>query len=199
MTDNGGNSENTQKGGIPHTQNLPLREGKGSCYEGGVRVPLMFCWPGKGKTGKCKTPVICEDLFPTILHMAGVTRYETVQEVDGVDLVPMITGSGEGPSYDRPLIFHYPHKWKPYHNKDIDFMSAIRMGDWKLLYRISTGELELYNLIEDIGETSNVAAQYPEIVKLLAETLSEKIKLWDSPMPVVIDTGEKAPLPSQLL
>ena len=54
MTDNGGNSENKQKGGVLHTQNKPLREGKGSCYEGGVRVPLMFRWPACAIRASCR-------------------------------------------------------------------------------------------------------------------------------------------------
>ena len=68
MTDNGGNSENKQKGGVLHTQNKPLREGKGSCYEGGVRVPLMFRWPGRvAPNTRVNTPVIVEDL--SLIHI----------------------------------------------------------------------------------------------------------------------------------
>ena len=197
MTDNGGNSENKQKGGIPHTQNLPLREGKGSCYEGGVRVPLMIFWPGKTRSGRCDVPVICEDLFPTILDIAGVDSYETVQEIDGQSIIPMITG-GESLDPERPLIMHFPHKWKAYDLDDIDFLSAVRMGDWKLVYRIKTGELELYNLVDDIGEQNNVAAQNPEITKRLADTLSDRLRKWKSPMPVVAATGQTMPLPDSL-
>ena len=95
MTDNGGNSENVQKGGVPHTQNLPLREGKGSVYEGGIRVPLIVCWPGKVPAGAREdTPAIAEDLFPTILDIAGVSYDEPgaiVQELDGQSLIPEIT------------------------------------------------------------------------------------------------------------
>ena len=79
MTDNGGNSENKQKGGVLHTQNKPLREGKGSCYEGGVRVPLMFRWPGRvAPNTRVNTPVIVEDLFPTLLEVAGVRNPRVV-------------------------------------------------------------------------------------------------------------------------
>ena len=217
MTDNGGNSENMQKGGVLHTQNLPLREGKGSCYEGGIRVPLMIYVPGKTRVGRCDVPVICEDMFPTILDMAGVRGYETVQELDGQSILPLVTGRGEGPDPERPLVFHYPHKWKPYDLEDIDFLSAVRIGDWKLVYRISEGArsadeslypdtrntaraaaVELYNLKEDIGETRNVAADYPEIVSRLADTLSARLRRWNSPMPVVVSSGQPAPLPDRL-
>ena len=198
MTDNGGNSENKQKGGVLHTQNLPLREGKGSCYEGGIRVPLMIYVPGRTKAGKCNVPVICEDMFPTILDMAGVKDYQTVQELDGESLLPLVTGTGSGPSPERPLVFHYPHKWKPYDLEDIDFLSAVRIGDWKLVYRIAQGKTELYNLKEDIGETRNVAEENPEIAAWLADTLSARLRRWNSPMPVVVATGKPAPMPDEL-
>ena len=217
MTDNGGNSENKQKGGVLHTQNLPLREGKGSCYEGGIRVPLMIYVPGKTRVGRCDVPVICEDMFPTILDMAGVRGYETVQELDGQSILPLVTGRGEGPDPERPLVFHYPHKWKPYDLEDIDFLSAVRIGDWKLVYRIKEGArsvderlypdtrntaraaaVELYNLKEDIGETMNVAADYPEIARRLADTLSARLRRWNAPMPIVVATGNAAPLPDRL-
>lgn len=198
MTDNGGNAENKQKGGIPHTHNKPLREGKGSCYEGGIRVPLMFCWPGKVAAGsRCEVPVICEDLFPTILSMAGVRNYETVQDVDGEDLVPLIT-KGEGVSAERELVFHYPHKWKPYDLVDIDYLSAMVKGDWKIVYRMLTDEVELYNLREDIGEEVNVAAQYPEKAAEMARGLSDKLRGWDAVMPVVAATGEPVQMPDHL-
>ena len=96
MTDNGGNSENKQKGGVLHTQNKPLREGKGSCYEGGVRVPLMFRWPGRvAPNTRVNTPVIVEDLFPTLLEVAGVRNPRVVQAVDGESLVKLVTKGSE--------------------------------------------------------------------------------------------------------
>lgn len=199
MTDNGGNSENKQKGGVLHTQNKPLREGKASCYEGGIRVPLMFCWPGKVKAGtRCDVPVICEDLFPTILDIAGVKDYETVQPVDGMDLVPLIT-KGNGVPEDRPLIFHYPHKWKGHDLIDIDFLSAVVQGDSKLVYRMASGDLELYNLKEDIGEEHDIATENPEEVARLARILSDKLREWDAPMPTVAGTGKKVSMPDELL
>lgn len=216
MTDNGGNSENKQKGGVLHTQNKPLREGKGSNYEGGIRVPLMICWPGKNRICRCDVPVICEDMFPTILDIAGIKDYRTVQDLDGQSILPLVTGKGEGPSPDRPLVFHYPHKWKPYDLVDIDFLSAVRVGDWKLVYRIIDGALavsaptpgerseaaaraiELYNLKDDLGEEHNVAADYPDVASRLADTLSAKLRRWNAVMPVVLSTGKQAPLPDEL-
>ena len=227
MTDNGGNAENTAKGGVRFMHNLPLRNGKGSVYEGGIRVPLAFKWSGKiAPSTRVNTPVVCEDMFPTILEMAGIKKYQTVQKVDGESLVPLITkGSkiaakavtkGEvtsqkeanalvieqkvsGIDPERSLVFHYPHKWKGYDLEDIDFLSAVRKGDWKLIYRLRTGKMELYNLRTDIGEQSDVAAQNPEKVKELAKALSDKLRGWDAPMPTVRKSGKAVPMPDELL
>lgn len=227
MTDNGGNAENKAKGGVRFMHNLPLRNGKGSVYEGGVRVPLMVKWDGKvAPATRVNTPVICEDLFPTILQMAGVKNYDVVQSVDGQSIVDLVTKgsklaakaakrgqitdqksanafvvpqsvSGIDPS--RALIFHYPHQWKPYDLVDIDFLSAVRKGDWKLVYRMRTGKLELYNLKTDIGEQHDLSAVYPERVRELAKELSSKLRGWNSPMPRLRETGKSVPLPDELL
>ena len=220
MTDNGGNSENVQKGGVPHTQNLPLREGKGSVYEGGIRVPLIVCWPGKVPAGAREdTPAIAEDLFPTILDIAGVSYDEPgaiVQELDGQSLIPEITagesvlkgaaegsagagaGSGAEVGAERALIFHYPHQWKPYRLDDIDYLSAVRKGDWKLVYRMREARLELYNLRDDIGETHDLAAENPQKCAELATILSDKLREWGSPMPFNPATGKPVPFPDEL-
>ena len=226
MTDNGGNAENKSKGGVRFMHNLPLRNGKGSVYEGGVRVPLMVKWKGKvAPATRVNTPVICEDLFPTILQMAGVKNYDVVQEVDGKSLVNLVTKGSKlaakatkrgdiadqkaanafvvpesvsGIDPNRALIFHYPHQWKPYDLEDIDFLSAVRKGDWKLVYRMRTGKLELYNLKSDIGEQRDLSSVYPERVKELAAELSSKLRGWNSPMPRLRETGKSVPLPDEL-
>ena len=212
MTDNGGNSENVQKGGVLHTQNLPLREGKGSVYEGGIRVPLIVCWPGKVPAGAREdTPAIAEDLFPTILDIAGVSYDEPgaiVQELDGQSLIPEITAGesvlkgaaegGAGSGAERALIFHYPHQWKPYRLDDIDYLSAVRKGDWKLVYRMREARLELYNLREDIGETHDLAAENPQKCAELATILSDKLREWGSPMPFNPAEGKPVPFPDEL-
>ena len=227
MTDNGGNAENTAKGGVRFMHNLPLRNGKGSCYEGGIRVPLAFKWSGKiAPSTRVNTPVVCEDMFPTILEMAGIKDYQTVQTVDGESLVPLITkgskiaakavAKGEvtsqkeanalvieqkdsGIDPERTLVFHYPHKWKGYDLEDIDFLSAVRKGDWKLIYRLRTGKMELYNLRTDIGEQCDVADQNPQKVKELAKALGNKLREWDAPMPTIRKSGKAVPMPDELL
>lgn len=200
MSDNGGNSENTSKGGVLHTQNAPLREGKGSCYEGGIRIPLMMYWPGKTQTGvKTDVPVIAEDLYPTILSMAGVENYNTVQHLDGENLVPLIT-TGEGVDPNRELLFHFPHQWKPYELEDIDYLSSMRKGDWKIVYRHRTQDLELYNLKEDISERNNLAKnkKYAKKFKEMAKAMSDKLREYNASMPTVRATGKPLPYPDEL-
>ena len=236
MADNGGNADVKSKGGVPHTQCAPLREGKGSCYQGGIRVPMMVYIPGKTAAGtRINTPVVPEDLFPTLLELGGVRSYQTVQPVDGKSLVPLLTkGSrlaakaakkGEitdqksanafvipetvsGIDPERPIFFHYPHQWKVDYKPEVDFLSTVIVGDWKLVYvmintvpgqRVADGvPLELYNIREDIGEKYNVAAQHPEIVAHLAKVLGDRLRSWNASMPIVRATGKPVPWPDEI-
>ncbi len=237
MADNGGNADVKSKGGVPHTQCAPLREGKGSCYQGGIRVPMMVYIPGKTAAGtRINTPVVPEDLFPTLLELGGVRSYQTVQPVDGKSLVPLLTkGSrlaakaakkGEitdqksanafvipeavsGIDPERPIFFHYPHQWKVDYKPEVDFLSTVIVGDWKLVYvmmntvpgqRVADGvPLELYNIREDIGEKHNVAAEHPEIVARLAKVLGDRLRAWDASMPIVRATGKPVPWPDEIV
>ncbi len=237
MADNGGNADVKSKGGVPHTQCAPLREGKGSCYQGGIRVPMMVYIPGKTAAGtRINTPVVPEDLFPTLLELGGVRSYQIVQPVDGKSLVPLLTkGSrlaakaakkGEitdqksanafvipetvsGIDPERPIFFHYPHQWKVDYKPEVDFLSTVIVGDWKLVYvmmntvpgqRVADGvPLELYNIREDIGEKHNVAAQHPEIVARLAKVLGDRLRSWNASMPIVRATGKPVPWPDEIV
>ena len=233
MADNGGNADNPAKGGVPHTCCAPLREGKGSCYQGGIRVPMMVYWPGKTAPGtRVNTPTMPEDLFPTILQMGGVKDWKTVQKVDGKSLVDLfvkgsqlagresfasqkeanafvVPESVSGIDPSRELVFHYPHQWKVEYRPEVDFLSTIIKGDWKLVYvmmntvpgmHVLDGvPFELYNIKEDIGETKNLASEYPEKVSELAKALGERLRAWDAPMPVLRSTGEKVAWPDEVL
>lgn len=200
MSDNGGNSVSTARGGALHTQNLPLREGKGSVYEGGIREPMIVKWPGVTKPGtKVDEPVIIEDFFPSILEMAGVARAKTktVQEVDGQSFIPLLKGMKS--SHARILTWHYPNKWKAKELPQIDYMSAIRKEDWKLVYDMKTQQLELYNLKKDIGETTNVAKANPAKTAELAKLLSDRFRKWHTLMPAYKADGKPVPLPDELV
>lgn len=198
MSDNGGLSLSPQRGRTAQTQNLPLKAGKGSVYEGGIREPMLVKWPGvvRPKT-EAKQYVIIEDFFPTILQMARVKNYKTEQPIDGQSFVPVL----KNPDYQdstRALVWHFPHKWTNNDGPGINYFSAVRKGDWKLVYNMRTGERELYNLANDIGELHDLSAQNPVKVKELSELLSNRLREWKSPMPSFKNTGKKVPYPNEL-
>ena len=200
MSDNGGDSINPQKGGVKHTHNLPLREGKGSVYEGGIRVPMIVAWGDKLAQGtKQSVPVMAEDLYPTFLDMAGIKAYERVQTIDGKSLVKLLVEGKGDVCYDRPVLSHFPHQWRPEVNEDIDYMTALRCGDWKLIYRHRTQALELYNLAQDLGERENLAQSEPEKLQEMAQLMTAELKAKDALMPTLRATGELLPYPTQLL
>ena len=227
MSDNGGNSENLTKGGVRHTQNSPLREGKASCYEAGIRVPMVVYWRGKVAAGtRINTPVVAEDLYPTILEMAGVDSYQSVQQIDGQSIVRLLTdGSAavrkamdegviisqqqandfqiaeeiSGIDPQREVLAHYPHQWKPYQLRDIDYMSSLRKGDWKIVYRHREQTLELYNISDDITERNDLSQTHPEILRQMAEALTAKLESYDALLPTFRATGEEIPMPNELL
>ncbi|MBQ3846372.1 MAG: sulfatase, partial [Bacteroidales bacterium] len=99
---------------------------------------------------------------------------------------------------ERDLVFHMPHQWRIEDREDIDFMTAMRRGDWKIVYRMHTGEVELYNLKEDLAEEHNVASEHPDIVASMAGALSNKLRSWDAVMPIDRTTGKPCPLPDEI-
>lgn len=148
------------------TSNAPLRANKGSNYEGGIRVPLVIRWPGVSKSGLVSDePVISTDFYPTILDATGL-RPRPHQHVDGLNLRPVVSGTS---SLDREAIYwHFPH----YLKHPSSFPSGvIRSGKWKLIEAFETGEISLFDLASDIGETNDLAQSRPQIVRKLHEML----------------------------
>jgi len=197
MSDNGGLSA-VGRGGEKHTHNLPLNSGKGSAYEGGIRVPMIVNWPGVSHARTvCDDYVIIEDFFPSILEMAGITNYETVQDVDGVSFVPLINHTGASAG-NRNLFWHYPNKWGPT-GPGVGASSTIRNGDWKLIYFYKDQHFELYNIAEDIGEHHNLTDENPEKTKELAENLSNYLRSVDAQRPGNRETGKVVDWPDESL
>ena len=181
--DNGGLSGTVNAQGWREgpTRNDPLRLGKGSAYEGGVRVPLVVKWPGVTKPGSVNdaAPVISVDYFPTILELAGAPA---AGSVDGESIVPLLRGQ---PALKRDAIFwHYPH----YHPGSATPYSAVREGDWKLIEFYEDRRIELYNLRAEIGEKTELAKQQPEI----AARLKAKLGAWR----VAVGAQEPTPNPN---
>ncbi|MDF1756133.1 MAG: sulfatase [Verrucomicrobiales bacterium] len=159
------------------TDNAPLRSGKGYAYEGGIRVPFLARWPGQIPEGKISdTPVCSIDIFPTILDAAGVTPPQD-REIDGLSLLShMKTGAATAVERDE-LFWHFPH----YRHQPGPY-SIIRKGDFKLI-KFWEGPMELFDLKNDLSETTNLAATMPEKVKELDETLVRRLKLDSAKLP----------------
>ena len=173
----------------------PLRAGKGSYYEGGIREPMIVRWPDKIKPGsRCNVPVSGIDLFPTFLEAAGINTPRG-KVLDGESLMPLLTQSGT--IKDRPLFWHFPIYLQAYARKgpvetrDPKFRtrpgSVIRHGDWKLHEYFEDGGLELYNLVEDIGEKNNLAGKKPQKVSELHGMLKEWRKKTGAPVPTKLN------------
>jgi arylsulfatase A len=176
MSDNGGLS--VREGpNTPATTNVPLRDGKGYLYEGGIREPLIIRWPSNAKAGStCDVPVFSIDFYPTFLEMAGI-KPDARQPVDGISLVPLLTQAG-GWKRDA-LYWHYPH----YSNQGGRPSGAIRQGDFKLIEFFEDGKLELYNLQDDLGEQNTLAAKMLEKTLELHRMLVAWRKSVDAQMP----------------
>lgn len=199
MSDNGGLSLSDERAGAPHIHNRPLKSGKGSVYEGGIREPMIVKWPHVTKPGsKVNAPVIIEDFFPSILEMAGLKNQKLQQDLDGKSFVPLLKGA-DNINKDRLFVWHYPHRWLPEEGPGINYFSAARMGDWKLIYDYKNQKLELYDLINDIGEHNNLALKKPEITKKLAKELSGQLKKWNTIMPTYKENGKPVAWPDELI
>lgn len=198
MSDNGGLSLSPPRGGKPHSQNLPLRAGKGSVYEGGIRVPMIVKWPDIVKPGSVAGGyIIIEDFFPTILELAAVNKYNTEQAIDGKSFAPVLKNSGYQPENNRAILWHYPNKWQKKDGPGINYFSALRQGDWKLVYNLRTEKKELYDLKTDPGETNDLSQQHAEKVNELSRLLAERLREWKSPMPVLKATNKPAAYPDE--
>ena len=165
----------------------PLRAGKGSYYEGGIRVPLVFRWPGKIQGGtSTEVPAINLDFFPTFLELINM---EAPDQLDGLSLWPVLSGTGKPP--DRPLYFHFPVYLEAYRKgkdggRDPLFRtrpgSVIREGNWKLHYYYEDGLSELYDLSLDPGETNNLATLYASRAAELRSKLFQWLKEEEAPL-----------------
>jgi arylsulfatase A-like enzyme len=165
-SDNGGLS--TAEGSP--TVNGPLRAGKGWLYEGGIRVPLIMYWKGKIIAGSSSDlPVSTADLFPTIA--AAINKnYQKEKSIDGENIFQLLI---KPKAYqNRQFFWHYPH----YSNQGGKPGSAIREGNYKLIYNYEDESVELYDIVNDISEKNNIASANIEIVNRLKKQLFQWLK-----------------------
>ncbi len=159
------------------TSQHPLRGSKGMLYEGGIRVPLIVRWPGRIKPGISEAPVTGIDFYPTLLELAGIASPLNTS-TDGISFAPLLLGK-QLP--ERDIFWHFPAYLEAYSgdasHKDpfrTTPVSVIRSGNFKLLEFYEDGRKELYNLKQDIGETTNLAGSNPA----KAGELSRKLAAW---------------------
>ena len=160
------------------SSNAPLRAEKGTLYEGGIREPLIAWWPGTLENERVSDALVTSvDFMPTFAELAGARLPES-QKMDGTSLLDALAGKEVDP--DRALYWHYP----VYHHETP--ASAIRKGDWKLMHYLVNDSLTLFNLSEDIGETTDLSGSHPEKVTELMGLLNE----WRS------ECGAEFPVPN---
>jgi len=180
--------ERKESGGVglgekPPASNGGLRAGKGSLYEGGVRVPAFANWPGVLKPATVNGPVHMVDIMPTLLGLAG-GKGSADHPFDGKDVWPSWAEGKPSPHEDLLITVE-------------SFRGAVRKGDWKLVkVALLPGKTELFNLAKDPGETTDVAAQHPDVVndlesRLLAYAKEQKPSEWIKAQPAFLGAQGK--------
>ena len=186
-SDNGGVGgyarEGIMKSSGDITDNAPLRNGKGSLYEGGTRVPFIVRWPGVTTAGaSAAVPTLHIDMYPTFLSITGAAAPAN-QVLDGESLVPLFKNSTARLKRDA-IYQHFPgylgageNTWRT------TPVATVISGDWKLMEFMEDKRVELYNLTEDIGEKTNLAATQPDKATALLATLHAWQASIQAPMP----------------
>jgi arylsulfatase B len=158
VNDNGGPITDTE------ASNAPLSGTKGSLWEGGIRVPFLVQWPGVVRAGATLNDLtIALDIYPTVLAASGV-HVPPGKQLEGVDLMPLLSGKPQPVLTDRTLFWRFGNQW------------AVRQGNWKLeLPERGSPKLLLFDLGADVGEDHDLSKQNPDEVR----RLTEQWKAWD--------------------
>jgi arylsulfatase A-like enzyme len=169
-----------RKGHLPPGDVGPLRGRKWSLYEGGIRMPFIARWKGAIPAGRVDHTTVASgiDLFPTLCKLAGAPL-PTHTHLDGIDIAGALFGTPI--VRETPLFWYYPNTPRPGKDEHVSPMLAIRHGNWKLLCNPDRGDLQLYNLAEDIAETTNLAEDNPAI----ASSLKSEVLAWYRSLPTV--------------
>jgi arylsulfatase A-like enzyme len=174
-SDNGGLSAHA-RGGERHHHNSPLKSGKGSAYEGGIRVPFAIRWPAHIAKDECNAmPIQLEDVLPTLCDLVDANP----KCADGRSFARTLLGK---PQIAHPLFFHSPHYWGAA-GPGIEPFSAVRHGDLKFIWFYQEGRGELYDVVADVGETKDLAALRPDDALRLRQLLRQHLKDCDAQVP----------------
>ena len=188
----------SDNGGHPQFAfNAPLRGSKWNLYEGGIRVPFIARWPGVVTAGSTSDiPVASTDLFPTFRDVAGNPN-ETPHAIDGLSILPALRGATTDALAKRNLYWHFPyyHPERDYDKKPAKIgiedgyvsqtepQSAVRQGDYKLLYFWEDQRTELYNLTDDVAEQHDITAAMSEKAATMKTELLGYLKRVDARLP----------------
>src|SRR5690606_20957418 len=166
-SDNGGLSAHA-RGGDKHMHNLPLRSGKRSAYEGGLRVPFAIRWPTHIQADTIDNlPIQLEDVMPTLCDLVDINH----ACADGRSFADGLLGK---PQIAHPLYFHHPHYWGAT-GPGIEPFSAVRHGDLKYIWFYDEAREELYDVVNDVGETNNLVASRTADAQRLRQMLREHL------------------------
>jgi len=208
-SDNGGVTHGgrgkTPRGTGRGTHNAPLRAGKCSVYEGGIRVPMIVSWAKRRPSGPqqrrlpiraggvCSQPVHVDDFLPTICRWAGADAAKYVEHLDGYDITGYVTGRD---GFQRPgdMVFHYPHVYCYIPAEGYAPHSAMRDGKWKVIYFYDRQSWELYDLSADIGEKHDLAGGNPDVLGRLAKQLIALLNDRGAQYPVDKAAGREVPI-----
>jgi arylsulfatase A-like enzyme len=175
------------------TKQRPLRAGKGSYYEGGIREPMFVFYKGVIEGGtKSDYPVSNLDFYPTILEVAGISKPEN-KVLDGQSILSITKGKNR--LNERPLFWHFPIYLEGGNPECQDTLfrtrpgSAIRFGDWKLIQYFENNDIELYNLKKDNSEKNNLVTSNTQKVNELLELLVEWRNETNAPLPTELNPG----------
>lgn len=173
-------SDNGAGGNRRKPTNAPLSSGKGTLFEGGIRVPLIVTGPSIAAQSNSEVNVSGCDILPTIAQLAGL---EAPDHLAGASISKVLTG--ESPTIERknsPFLFHYPHYGKGPLQKP---QSALIEGNYKILKDLETGKLQLFDLSKDISESKDLSKKLPEKLKELEQKLNQALTDADAQMPTI--------------
>ncbi len=190
----------SDNGGLPrYTDNSPLRAGKGTYYEGGIRVPMCVRWPQAVPAGsRTDQQAMGIDFLPTFAELSGAPL-PSDQPVDGISLAPVL--NGQKAKIDRDQYFHFPlylegsgekERVLPVYGTENNFWRAVPSttlirGDWKMIYYYEYETYELFHLKNDMSETSNVAEENPVVVQELLKAIQDWTDEVDAPKPNILN------------
>jgi arylsulfatase A-like enzyme len=172
MSDNGSGGGGGRRGG--------LSGGKGSVWEGGIRVPFIVRGPGVAAGSWCDVPIVGYDLLPTFSALAGINANELPKGMEGGDITQLLHNKGNGivKRGREELVFHFPH-----YQSDDGPHSAIRLGNLKLIHFYEDERIALFDLSKDISERNDLSKQMPQQAQELKGRLMRHLEAIHAQLP----------------